>query len=390
MDAEALIVRRIFHEYVNEGLGARAIARQLTDEGVPTRQLAKQWNRSYVHRILGHSAYKGIGTYGQKRKIATEEGTVVYKQPQETWISIPFPPLVDETTWDSAQRVKQERLVRSKRNTKEFYLLQKLLRCAECGRMFGAKANWYTTYRSKGKLYRYRSATPRRYYHCYGVGQRDCRREQRYIRAERLEELVWSEVHYVLENPSLIFDVMESAEGQSSNDFEEKIARAERDLRGVQVEEDRAIRLFVSGKITETQLDQQRKFIAKRLEGLRARVEDYRSREMVADEKLLLKEAVHEWLARFGGGLDEMSLEQRRATLRMVLDEVLVDGDNHVSITLAIPVEEPVAIASHLPCGPARARSRWPSAGSTRWSLQCRSRPRRSAGCRTSAGRRSG
>ena len=36
---------------------------------------------------------------------------------------------------------------------------------------------------------------------------------------------------------------------------------AERDLRSIQMEEDRAIRLFVSGKITEAQLDLQRRFI---------------------------------------------------------------------------------------------------------------------------------
>ena len=35
------------------------------------------------------------------------------------------------------------------------------------------------------------------------------------------------------------------------------------------MEEDRAVRLFVSGKITEAQLDLQRKFITERLESAR-------------------------------------------------------------------------------------------------------------------------
>ena len=38
------------------------------------------------------------------------------------------------------------------------------------------------------------------------------------------------------------------------------------------MEEDRAIRLFVSGKITEAQLDIQRKFITERLESAKAKL----------------------------------------------------------------------------------------------------------------------
>ncbi len=60
-------------------------------------------------------------------------------------------------------------------------------------------------------------------------------------------------------------------------------AQAERDLRSIQMEEDRAIRLFVSGKITETQLDHQRRFITERLESARAKLDDYRAQERRAE-----------------------------------------------------------------------------------------------------------
>ena len=61
------------------------------------------------------------------------EETSVYRQPEDAWTGIPFPPLVDEQTWDRAQVIKKQRTSLSKRNTKIFYLLQHLLRCAECG-----------------------------------------------------------------------------------------------------------------------------------------------------------------------------------------------------------------------------------------------------------------
>ena len=53
-----------------------------------------------------------------------------------------------------------------------------------------------------------------------------------------------------------------------------------------------------------------------------------------------------------GQGLDELTFEQRRDLLELVVEEVTIDGDNNATITLAIPFEheltppESVAIAS--------------------------------------------
>ena len=48
----------------------------------------------------------------------------------------------------------------------------------------------------------------------------------------------------------------------------DEAGRTERDLAGGQAEEDRAIRLFVSAKISEDRLDRQRRFIGERLQRL--------------------------------------------------------------------------------------------------------------------------
>ena len=339
VDAEAEIVRRIFHEYVHEGLGVAAIARRLTDEGVPTRKPGQGWYQSQVHRIIGNAAYKGTWSYGRQRVVTTEEGTRITPQPEETWIEVAVPPLVDEETWEWAQQLKKQRLATSKRNTKVSYLLQHLLRCTECGLRFRSKAKWHTTNRRNGQLYRYEAAAPLRYYHCHGLSRRLRCRERPYIRAERLEELVWSEVRWVLQNPALIVAGIEAL-GDREGSFAEEIAKTERELRNVQIEEDRAIRLYVTGKITEEQLDLQRKFITERLESLRAKVDDYRARETSGVRKRELTEAVLAWASGIGEGLDDLSPEQRKEVLRMVVEEVTVDRENNLDITLAIPIEE--------------------------------------------------
>ena len=365
VEAQAEIVRRIFRQYVHEGMGSPSIAWRLNDDGIPPAQTATQWRQSYVHNVLGNDTYTGVWTYGKTRCISTDDGTKSYDQPEDTWIEIPLPPLVDEETWNRAQKLKKQRRRHASRNTKVNYLLQHLLKCGECGHNFHAKSYWNTIKKINGKTYRYDAATSRRYYRCNGMHslRLQCR-EKHYIRAERLEEPVWNEVKRVLQNPDLIIAGIESLDSQEGVGLEEEIAQAERDLRKVQMEEDRAISLYVSGKVTEKQLDHQRRFITERLEAVREKLDDLRAKEASGAEKRVLMETVLSWAGEIGEGLDEVSPERRRELLRMVVEEVVIDRNNKVDITLAVPVEDDsVAVASESSSSGSSAAS--PESGST-------------------------
>ena len=143
----------------------------------------------------------------------------------------------------------------------------------------------------------------------------------------------------VIQNPDLIVAGIDTLASQEGGGLEEKIAQAERDLWSIQMEEDRAIRLFVSGKITESELDLQRRFITERLESARAKLDEYLAREVNGSEKRRLMEAVLAWAREVGQGLDDLTPEQRKEILQMILEEVIVHRDNNVDITLAIPFE---------------------------------------------------
>ena len=104
--------------------------------------------------------------------------------------------------------------------------------------------------------------------------------------------------------------------------------------------------LYVSGKITEAQLDHQRKFITERLELLRSQLDELQARAASGTAKRATMEAVLAWAGEVGDGLDDMTPEQRKAVLQLVLDDAIIDKHNQVRINLAIPVEVPVSIAS--------------------------------------------
>ena len=339
VEEQAEVVRRIFHMYIHEGMGSPSIAIRLTDEGIPTQTGKQLWRQSYIHYVLRNETYKGTWIYGKERVISTEDGVKVYEQPEDTWIEVPVPQIIDGETWERAQALKKQRRSRVKRNTKVLYLLQHLLRCGECGHSFHAKSTWSTTNVRRGKKYRYDLPTPRRYYRCNGMHSLRLKcRARHYIRAERLEEPIWGEAKRMLQDPDLIVAGINTLDAQENGGLEEEIAQAERDMRSIQMEEDRAIRLFVSGKITEAQLDHQRRYITERLESARAKLDYFRAQEASGAEKRRMLETVLAWASEVGQGLDDLTDEQRREILQMVVEQVVIDRDNNVDITLAIPI----------------------------------------------------
>ena len=92
------------------------------------------------------------------------------------------------------------------------------------------------------------------------------------------------------------------------------------------------------GRSPRPRLDHQRRFITERLETARARLDDYRARAASGTEKRELMEAVLSWAREVGQGLDELTDEQRTEILQMVVEQVVIDRDNNVDITLAIPI----------------------------------------------------
>ena len=339
VEEHAEVIRRIFEMYVNEGMGSHSIAVRLTDEGVPTPTGKQFWYQNRVLHVLSNATYLGTWFYGKYRHMATEDGVKLHEQPRDAWIEIPVPQVIDGETWDRAQALKKQRSTRSKRNTKVLYLLQHLVKCGECGHSFHAKSTWGSINVRNGKRYRYDLPSPKRYYKCGGMHSLRLRcRERPYIRAELLEERIWGEVKRVIQDPSVIVAGIDTFDAERGGVLEEEIAQAERDVRGIEVEEDRAVRLYVSGKITESQLAVQRKFITERLERARAKLSEYRAKEARGNEERELMERVLAWARDVGHRIDELTDEQRKEVLQLVLEQVVIDRENNVDIALAIPI----------------------------------------------------
>lgn len=154
----AAVVRRIFDMYVN-GMGSRAIARELTKEGVPTptqfqnmaRELydlpplpntANEWSMRAIRRLLENEFY--IGTLVlRKTKTIGINGKKIERNEAE---HIKFPnhhdPIIDNETFYLARSIARERDIsnyRGKGKLNYINLFAGMIYCGDCGKTMTAR-----------------------------------------------------------------------------------------------------------------------------------------------------------------------------------------------------------------------------------------------------------
>lgn len=143
VESEALIVRRIFQEYVS-GRTPREIAHELNSEGIaPPR--GKRWaastingNKTRHHGILLNELYVGQLVWNRVRMLKDPDTgkRISRPNPPDEWkrAEVPHLAIVDRSLFDAAQVRKEERShMAPQRQRKAKYLLSGLLKCGCCG-----------------------------------------------------------------------------------------------------------------------------------------------------------------------------------------------------------------------------------------------------------------
>jgi site-specific DNA recombinase len=238
-EGEALLVRRIFAMYIEEGLSINAIVKRLTAERVPTHSDRRQrhqkkldvgiWHGARVHGVLTSETYIGALYYNKTERIASatnpDKKTRWRQRPREEWIGIPVPPIITQEVFDAAQAQTRHNAAQSRRNMKYDYLLSGRLVCGACARRMHGQCD---------------VRTMRRFYKCTRPPwqlETPCRGE---INAETLEATVWHAVEAALNNPTLITDEVARRRAHAGEQdgelvrereaLERQLTRCERDM----------------------------------------------------------------------------------------------------------------------------------------------------------------
>jgi site-specific DNA recombinase len=168
---EASLVRTIYGWLIDEQSTIRQILKRLNASPFRPRSGRPAWSPSVVHHILADPVYAGTA-YANRysfvparkprhaRGPRSGEASCRQLKPQEQWIAVSVPAIVDTETWERAQtQLARNATLSFRNNSKHNYMLRCLMTCASCGlAMFGR------THIARGRQ------PERRYYMLFGSG----------------------------------------------------------------------------------------------------------------------------------------------------------------------------------------------------------------------------
>jgi site-specific DNA recombinase len=344
-ESEARVVQRVYEMYTVEALSIGEITRRLNAEGIPTRKKNARWERSTVWAMLRNPTYRGLACFGKtsisartrvmrpqrRRGVATPSLTASHERPHQEWIEIPVPALVTEESFARAQELLQENKIRSRRRTIEPSVVQGLVSCTKCGYAF-SRTSTYTTAR---KIH---------YYKCIGsdgwrkLGGPVCD-NRRLVRQDLLDQIVWTEVIRLLEDPTLIQQELDRrlADVRSSDPTRKRVQCLERELTQTGKAIERLLNAYQEGLLAIEQLRERMPMLRQRERSIRTELQAITDQTADRAAFLRLAETLTAFLARLRDAAETLSVIERQRIVRLVVKEVLV-GDDSITIRHSIPV----------------------------------------------------
>jgi site-specific DNA recombinase len=353
--AEANVVRQVFTRYTERGESINAIARWLNATAIPTRSGTARWERSTVWGLLRNPAYAGHACYGKtalrprqritrplrQRGASPSRCSANRERPRQDWIAIPVPALVSETTFARAQELLQQNKRFAPRRTLEPTLLQGMLVCRQCG-----YARYRTSTRtSQRTLYYYRCLGSDRYRHLKGPV---C--TNRPVRQDALDQLVWTEVLRLLDDPALIEAEIarRRAVARTTDPLRVRTDELQREQARLDKSSERLLSAYQEGLMSLAQLRQRMPELQQRARAVAAEIHALELAAVDEARYLQLAETLAGFRATLRARAETLDVRERQQVLRLIVKEVLVDRDT-ITLRHSIPIPPADAGANGLP-----------------------------------------
>ena len=321
---EAEIVCLIFDLYTHKGMNLFAIAKYLTEEGIPTQSGIGHWQRSTIWNILKNETYLGNAymfkyhrvepnKHPKLNKYRRRKNTRKVMRPREEWIGIPVIPLVDQNTWDAAQKVmKQNAKTASRNNNKNDYLLRGLMVCGLCGSMAsGYVNNKYTYYGCRAKQNRNITTMPHD--------------ERVFVSHKPFDAKVWNGLVELLSDPENLKEQLEKRlERKFSNisPANSEIEKIDRDMEKLILQEKRVLDVYREGIISLDELKEQREKISIKCKVLEAKKKAALSRVEGSGQPEITMDMLGHVSTRFKRAMKNATFDVRQKLANLLINSV--------------------------------------------------------------------
>lgn len=342
IERQAEVVRTVFRLYTEGDLSINAIAGWLNENEIPTYKGISRWERSTVWGMLRNPAYKGAACFGKTQRAERRRITRPLRRrggfsprcssrerPREEWIEIPVPAIVREKVFALAQERLEQNKRLSSRRTIDPTLLQGMLVCSRCGYAFYRTS----TRTSKRKIYYYRCLGSDDYRYSNG---RIC--QNRPIRQDYLDEVVWNHVVQLLENPELIRAEIQRRirKIQDSSPMKRRKEIVEKEIIRVGKGIERLLDGYQEGLLELEELRKRIPRLRKRQQTSKSELDAMESANSSQQNFLRLAENMEGFLGRLRESAEAMGVSERQKILRLVVKEILIDFQT-IKIKHSIP-----------------------------------------------------
>ena len=337
-ESQGPVVKDMFRWIIVEQMSCRGIAKRLTDHGVPTQKGKNHWTPSVVNKILKHEVYKGVFYYHRAEAVEPSHRRVDGRypknkltgrklRPEEEWIAIPVPAIVDEATWEAAQHQLRQNFLHSPRNnTHREYLLRGLIRCSKCGATFvGAFSHG------------------RRSYHCNQYDPQATSDGKRcpapWAKADPIEEAVWSAITEALQKPDVLIEEYRRrvVNAQAPTAIDTQRREIESALKRAKSRQDRIMDNYVNEEIefSEYKILMEKKKV--QIQRLERQISDHQhsAARLVADQYALSN--LESFCGTVSVGLSGLTFEEKRTLLRFLVEKIVVE-EGKVRVEAIIPL----------------------------------------------------
>jgi site-specific DNA recombinase len=290
---------------------------------------SKGWSEGRLTNLIKNPVYKGefIANRLIDRKIARyDEETGVYKKvwvhtkrPEEEWVRIAVPAIVDAATWELANQNLKRNKHNSPHNRKTDYLLAGLLRCSACG------------WRCHGQVYSRGTAKPR--YCCSKTSHVSKQRKQPKcgvpsVRCEVLDTSVWQVVTAMFDQPETLMRGIDAKySGEGTRAALEQIAYVECQIQASENEDRREHDAYLAGTYSPEEWSAIHRGLVAKRETLQADMARMRA-QMVTPEELAAKKRAlmqHVTYARSLVNLQDAPFAVKRKIVTALVDEIRVN-----------------------------------------------------------------
>ncbi len=344
IEPQASVVREVYRCYTCDHMSIGAITRNLKEREVPTATGRSRWERSTVWAILRNPAYKGTACFGKTRQMPRKSVTRPvrlsggfasattggHEKPREEWIEIPVPAIVSEETFALAEERLERNKIHAPRRTKTLSVVQGLVSCGKCG---------YAWYRTSAQT----SARKISYYRCLGsdswrhLNGPLC--DSRPVRQELLDDVVWTEVVRLLENPALISAEIDRRleAARASDPNQQREADLRRQLIRIRKSIDRLVNAYQEELITIDELRDRTPELRRQEQALHRELQAAVDQAKDRETYLRLAETLTGFLERLRSSAETLDITERQRIVRLLVKEVLVSEDK-ITIRHSIPI----------------------------------------------------